>query len=74
MPVKLSRASWIAILSLAVANCAHVANLPINQPTADVNAGFALGTGIGGRAANDSVDDYFISLSFSGAAPELRRE
>src|SRR5882672_7169579 len=63
MPV---RASLIAILLLAVTNCTSVGNLPINQPTADSNAGFALSTGIGGRPASDTFDDYFVGLSFSG--------
>ena len=57
-------------VALGVSGCAHIGNLPINQPTADASAGVVLdpkaGIGMEGRAAEESKSDLLIGLTFSG--------
>src|SRR6266511_2002362 len=60
--MSLSRVSLAAALALAVLGCAHVQNLPINQPTDDPNAGLVAPA----RASDASEDDLLVGLAFSG--------
>jgi NTE family protein len=64
------RVSIAAVLSLAFGGCATLGNLPINQPTSDVDAGVVLDpkaeAGMEGRAAEITKDDLLITLAFSG--------
>ena len=62
---------WIAIaLVVWASGCAHIGNVPVNQPATDASAGLSLdpklAVGAEGRAAAESKDDLLISLSFSG--------
>jgi len=49
------------VVSLAAVACAHIGNLPLNQPTDDANAGVTVG-----RATEASEDDLLVGLAFSG--------
>ena len=61
------RVSIAAVLSLAFGGCATLGNLPINQPTSDVDAGVVLDpkaeAGMEGRAAEITKDDLLITLA-----------
>jgi NTE family protein len=56
------RFAVMALLALLVVACAHSGNLPINQPTADANAGLAMG----GEPIAALEDDLLVGLAFSG--------
>jgi NTE family protein len=60
----LFRVSVAAAILCLLAGCAHVRNLPINQPTGDPDAG--LGALNLGRPSPASEDDLMIGLAFSG--------
>ena len=68
--MKKFRVSIAALFVSAFGGCATLGNLPINQPTSDVDAGIVLDpkaeTGMQGRAAEVTKDDLLIALAFSG--------
>lgn len=64
-PMIIYRVIAITILTahgLLAAACSHIGNLPINQATADPNAGLA----IGAEPIVTSEDDLIVGLAFSG--------
>jgi NTE family protein len=69
---NLSRIAIAAVLTLtfALAGCATIGNLPINQPTSGPDAGVVLDpkaeAGMEGRAAEVTNGDLLITLAFSG--------
>ena len=70
--MKLSRIAIAAVLTFtfALAGCATIGNLPINQPTSTADAGVVLDpkaeAGMEGRAAEVTKGDLLITLAFSG--------
>ena len=67
--MRLSRVLGAVALTLTMVSCAHIANVPINEPTADANAGVVLDAkangGTEGRQAL-AEDELIIGLAFSG--------
>jgi NTE family protein len=70
--MKLPRTAIAAVLTLAfaLAGCATIGNVPINQPTSNADAGVVLDpkaeVGMQGRAAEVTKGDLLINLAFSG--------
>jgi NTE family protein len=62
--VFLDRRIAAACALLLLAGCAHVTNLPLNQPVSDIHAGLGAGNLL--RDSPSANDDLMVGLAFSG--------